>query len=62
MITLYLICKLTGFLVKVCLWMLFLPIRLVLLPFSWLFGGSKKRVRTDDGSFWEGFLLGSFLN
>ena len=59
MITLYLICKLTSFLVRLCLSLLFLPFRLLLLPFSWLFGGSGKHRWTDDDSFWTGFLLGS---
>lgn len=60
MITLYLIFKLTGLIIRLCLWLVLLPFRLILLPFRLLFGKPASRSGDSDG-FWKGFLIGSFF-
>ena len=60
MITLYLIFKLTGLMIRLCLWLVLLPFRLILLPFRLLFGKPASRSGDSDG-FWEGLIIGSFF-
>ena len=61
MITLYLIFKLTSLLIRACLWLVFLPFRLILLPFRILFGRPGRRTGDSDDGFWEGLLIGSIF-
>ena len=61
MITLYLIFKLTSLLIRACLWLVFLPFRLILLPLRILFGRPGRRTGGSDDGFWEGLLIGSLF-
>ncbi len=61
MITLYLICKLTGFLIKITLWLLLLPFQIILLPFKLIFGKPQRSTAQSNDGFWEGLLIGSLF-
>ncbi len=61
MITLYLIIKLVDLIIRICLWFLLLPFRLILLPFRLLFGKSESKSSGKHDGFWEGLLIGSIF-
>ena len=61
MITLYLIFKLTGLLIRMCLWLVLLPFKIVFLPFKLLFGRPGRRTGDSDDGFWNGLLIGSLF-
>ena len=61
MITLYLILKLIGWIVRVALWLLLLPFRLIFLPFRILFGKPARRTESSGVGFWDGLLIGSLF-
>jgi len=61
MITLYLICKLTGLVIRMCLCLVLLPFRIILFPFRLLFGHPRSNGGNDDMAFWDGFLWGSIF-
>ncbi len=61
MITLYLIFKLTGWLLKLVINLMLLPFYAIILPFKILFGKPKKKNRDNKDSFWEGFFWGGFF-
>ena len=61
MITLYLIFKLTEFVIRLCLWLVLLPFRLMFLPFRLLFGRPGRRTGDSDNGFWDGLLIGSLF-
>jgi hypothetical protein len=50
--------KVTFWIVKVCLYLIFFPF---ILPFKLLGGGKKKenKVRDYDDGFWDGLIIGT---
>lgn len=61
MITCYILIKLMCLLVRMCLWMELLPIKLIFFPFRLLCGKPNRKCRDNDDGFWDGLLIGSFF-
>lgn len=58
MITLFLI----SMVLKLCIWLLLLPFKIVFLPFRWIFGIGKPKERrgpTYEDGILEGLIIGS---
>ena len=62
MITLYLIFKLIGLVIRLGLWLVLLPFKVILFPFRVLFGKSgRSSGGSGDDGFWDGLLIGSLF-
>lgn len=61
MIICYFLFKLMGLIIRLGLWMVLLPIKLIFLPFRLLFGRPGRKTCNSDDGFWDGLLIGSFF-